>query len=96
MFCAALVVLLLGGQPAAPAPKATRGISPDDPLAQLLELKGNERWKKLLTEMEPKGLWKQIRWSTLDEAKQEGAETGKPMLVTIKTGSKGEAHAPFT
>lgn len=92
MLGAALVLLVMGAQPA----KAPRGISPSDPLAELLELKGNERWKKLLTEMEPKELWKQIHWTSIHDAERAGAETRRPMLVTIKTGSKGEANAPYT
>ena len=91
MLGSALVLLLVG---ASPSPR--QSLPPTDPAAALVELPGMERYKKLLTENEPKGLWKKIHWLTLDQTQLQARENRKPILLTIKTGSMGKANSPFT
>jgi hypothetical protein len=86
LISALAMTLLLGAKP----------LPVNDPLAKLVNVPGMERWKQLLTEVEPKQLWKQIHWVSVEEALKQAKESRKPILVAIKTGAGGRPKAPST
>jgi hypothetical protein len=91
------LLLLVGAGPAEPNHTPVRAALPkSDPLHLLIEVKGMERYKKILLENEPRQLWKQIHWSTVDEVQKLAKENRKPILIAMMTGAGGKAKAPFT
>lgn len=91
------LLLLVGAGPSEPSQTPARTSLPKtDPLYRLIEVPGMERYKKILLENEPKQLWKQIHWSTVDEVRKQAKENRRPILIAMMTGSGGQAKAPFT
>jgi hypothetical protein len=78
------------------APAARKSLPPNDPLAKLVELKGMEFYKRLLVEEEPKQLWKNIHWISMDEARVQAKENRKPILVVMNVRSDGRPNSAFT
>jgi hypothetical protein len=77
-------------------PPARKTLPKTDPLAKLVEVPGMEFYKKVLLEEEPKQLWKQIHWVTVEDVRALAKENRKPILITMFTGSGGQAKAAFT
>lgn len=92
----ALVVVLSTAPAAAPAAAPRKSLPKSDPLYKLVEIPGMEFYKKVLIEEEPKQLWKQIHWVSIDEVQALAKENRKPILLAIFTGHGGEAKAGFT
>ena len=67
----------------------------DDPLRVLLQT-GHEPWQQALREKEPLELWRQIHWVPVKEATRVAQAQGKPLLLSISSGSLGRAKSPFT
>ena len=77
------------------APAARKSLPNNDPLAQLVELKGMEFYKHLLVDQEPKQLWKKIHWLTWEEVRPAAKENRKPILIVMNVRSDGKS-SPFT
>jgi hypothetical protein len=68
---------------------------PDDPLRVLLQT-GHEPWQVALREKEPLERWHQIHWVPVKDATRLAQAQGKPLLLSISSGSLGRAKSPFT
>jgi hypothetical protein len=91
MLGAVILLAILGAEPS-----AMRRLPKNDPLANVLDGPGMERYKKIILENEHKQLWKQIHWVPVEEAERVAKENRKPVLLIVKTGSGGKAKAAFT
>jgi hypothetical protein len=93
MFHALALAVVLSTAPSGAPRKA---LPKTDPLHKLVEIPGMEFYKKVLIEEEPKQLWKQIHWVSIDDVRALARENRKPILLAIFTGHGGQAKAGFT
>ncbi len=82
----ALLLMVASSGPAA---------KPEDPLRVLLQT-GHEPWQQALRNKEPLELWRQIHWVPVKDATRLAQAQGKPLLLSISSGSLGRAKSPFT